>query len=100
MLEAERFIFFIKDRVINSIILLFSLAFLAFSPLAVTHNDSSDDELVLVVGASGRTGSYVIKYLKESGINFIAMTSSIERAKKNLMKNMIGLRQMLRMQKD
>ena len=82
MLEVERFIFFIKDRVINSIILLFSLGFLAFPPLAVTHNDSSDDELVLVVGASGRTGSYVIKYLKESGINFIAMTSSIERAEK------------------
>jgi uncharacterized protein YbjT (DUF2867 family) len=41
---------------------------------------ASADELILVVGASGRTGRYVIKYLKEDGRNFIAMTSNKERA--------------------
>ena len=41
---------------------------------------ASADELILVVGASGRTGRYVIKYLKEDGRNFIAMTSNKARA--------------------
>ena len=47
-----------------------------------TADLTDEDELILVVGASGRTGSYVIKYLKEEGRNFIAMTSNKERATK------------------
>jgi uncharacterized protein YbjT (DUF2867 family) len=34
----------------------------------------------MVLGASGRTGRYVIKHLKEQGRNFISVTSSKERA--------------------
>jgi uncharacterized protein YbjT (DUF2867 family) len=41
---------------------------------------ASEKELIMVLGASGRTGRYVIKYLKEQGSNFIAVTSNKERA--------------------
>jgi uncharacterized protein YbjT (DUF2867 family) len=49
---------------------------------SATADLTDEDELILVVGASGRTGSYVIKYLKQEGRNFIAMTSNKERATK------------------
>jgi uncharacterized protein YbjT (DUF2867 family) len=45
---------------------------------------ASADELILVLGASGRTGRYVIKYLKEQGRNFISVTSNKERAIENV----------------
>jgi uncharacterized protein YbjT (DUF2867 family) len=45
-----------------------------------SESELIENELILVVGASGRTGRYVIKYLKEDGRNFIAMTSNKARA--------------------
>jgi len=63
---------------------LFSVAI--FLMLPSFNSESADikdeDELILVVGASGRTGSYVIKYLKQQGRNFIPMTSNKDRATK------------------
>jgi uncharacterized protein YbjT (DUF2867 family) len=47
---------------------------------AMGKKNSASEELIMVLGASGRTGRYVIKYLKEQGRNFIAVTSSVERA--------------------
>ncbi|MCS5624107.1 MAG: SDR family oxidoreductase, partial [Candidatus Marinimicrobia bacterium] len=49
---------------------------------SVTADITDEDELILVVGASGRTGSYVIKYLKQQGRNFVPMTSNKDRATK------------------
>ncbi len=51
---------------------------------SVVADTSNEDELILVVGASGRTGSYVIKYLKQQDRNFIPMTSNKERAAKKI----------------
>jgi len=44
----------------------------------------ANGELVLVAGASGRAGTYVVRHLKEQGIPFRAMTRSIAEAEKRL----------------
>ena len=42
---------------------------------------SSSDELILVFGASGRTGAYIIRQLAAEGRSFRAVTSNVERAR-------------------
>jgi len=65
--------------------LIFSIMFLSMSLFhSVIADTTNEDELILVVGASGRTGSYVIKYLKQQDRNFIPMTSNKERAAKKI----------------
>ena len=42
---------------------------------------SSSDEVILVFGASGRTGRYIIRQLAAEGRSFRAVTSNVERAR-------------------
>lgn len=42
---------------------------------------ASPDELILVFGASGRTGRYIIRQLTAEGRSFRAVTSNVERAR-------------------
>ncbi len=41
-------------------------------------------ERILVLGASGRTGRYIIAELNEAGRDFVAATSNVERARENV----------------
>ena len=52
---------------------------------------SSDGELVLVAGASGRAGTYLVRRLKEQGIPFRAMTRSRAEAGKRLGADFAGV---------
>ncbi len=45
---------------------------------------SSADDVILVFGASGRTGQYIIRQLAAEGRNFKAVTSNAERARDKL----------------
>lgn len=45
---------------------------------------SSADEVILVFGASGRTGQYIIRQLAAEGRNYRAVTSNVERARAKL----------------
>jgi len=52
---------------------------------------SGDGDLVLVAGASGRAGRYVVRRLKEQGIPFRAMTRSRAEAEKRLGADFAGV---------
>jgi uncharacterized protein YbjT (DUF2867 family) len=68
-------------RIVSIVFGLFMTLMMSGTPsLAINSDDINDNELILVAGASGRTGVYVLKYLKAEGRNFIAMTSNRERA--------------------
>ena len=56
-------------RLLTGLALILALTGCASAP-------SGDDGLVLVAGASGRAGRYVVQRLKEQGIPFRAMTRS------------------------
>ena len=45
---------------------------------------SSANDVILVFGASGRTGQYIIRQLAAEGRNFKAVTSNVERARGKL----------------
>jgi uncharacterized protein YbjT (DUF2867 family) len=75
----------LEDKKMRKILTALSLALAMIVNVAPSfamgdRDGASDDELIMVLGASGRTGRYVIKYLKEQGRNFISVTSSKERA--------------------
>ncbi|MBL8201663.1 MAG: SDR family oxidoreductase [Chromatiales bacterium] len=54
-------------------------------------NRSGGQDLVLVAGASGRAGTYVVRRLKEQGIPFRAMTRSRAEAEKRLGADFTGV---------
>jgi uncharacterized protein YbjT (DUF2867 family) len=51
------------------------------STMDTVSAEGKSDEMILVVGASGRSGAYVIKALEADGRSFKPMTSNIERAR-------------------
>jgi uncharacterized protein YbjT (DUF2867 family) len=51
------------------------------STVDAVSTESASDEQILVVGASGRSGVYIIKALEAAGRSFKPMTSNIERAR-------------------
>jgi uncharacterized protein YbjT (DUF2867 family) len=67
-------------KILFAISLMISLVMTGTTVHAMGDKDAASEELILVVGASGRTGRYVLKYLKAQGRNFIAVTSNKERA--------------------
>ena len=70
-------------RMVPNVFVFFIAFVMSGTPSFAINSDAiDDDELILVVGASGRTGSYVIKYLKQQGRNFVPMTSNKDRATK------------------
>jgi uncharacterized protein YbjT (DUF2867 family) len=53
-------------------------------PTSGEAGSSPDDELILVFGASGRSGRYVIEELQSAGRPFRAVTSNVQRAREQV----------------
>ena len=51
----------------------------AFTILTSSHIFAEDKGLVVVAGATGRTGRLVVKYLKAAGYEIRAMVRSLEK---------------------
>lgn len=64
---------------------------LALSGCASATASKGDGDLVLVAGASGRAGRYVVQQLREQGIPFRAMTRSRAEAEKRLGPDFTGV---------